>query len=96
MTTMAGENKKYLNGVKNYRIHFDNKTIPPVNEFWYLVCMELTIISLTTQLINMQLETLLQILKRTKMVLLTFIFNMNLLVRREKITGYLALKKNFI
>ncbi|MBC1643352.1 DUF1214 domain-containing protein [Listeria welshimeri] len=87
MTTMAGENKKYLNGVKNYRIHFDNKTIPPVNEFWYLVCMELTIISLTTQLINMQLETLLQILKRTKMVLLTFIFNMNLLVRREKITG---------
>ncbi|MBC1673658.1 hypothetical protein HB956_00810 [Listeria welshimeri] len=96
MTTMAGENKKYLNGVKNYRIHFDNKTIPPVNEFWYLVCMELTIISLTTQLINMQLETVLQILKRTKMVLLTFIFNMNLLVRREKITGYLALKKNFI
>ncbi|MBC1412413.1 DUF1214 domain-containing protein [Listeria welshimeri] len=87
MTTMAGENKKYLNGVKNYRIHFDNKTIPPVNEFWYLVCMELTIISLTTQLINMQLETVLQILKRTKMVLLTFIFNMNLLVRREKITG---------
>lgn len=84
---MAGENKKYLNGVKNYRIHFDNKTIPPVNEFWYLVCMELTIISLTTQLINMQLETVLQILKRTKMVLLTFIFNMNLLVRREKITG---------
>ncbi|MBC1709129.1 DUF1214 domain-containing protein [Listeria welshimeri] len=87
MTTMAGENKKYLNGVKNYRIHFDNKTIPPVNEFWYLVCMELTIISLTTQLINMKLETVLQILKRTKMVLLTFIFNMNLLVRREKITG---------
>ncbi|MBF2456418.1 DUF1214 domain-containing protein [Listeria welshimeri] len=87
MTAMAGENKKYLNGVKNYRIHFDNKTIPPVNEFWYLVCMELTIISLTTQLINMQLEIVLQILKRTKMVLLTFIFNMNLLVRREKITG---------
>ncbi|MBC1692986.1 DUF1214 domain-containing protein [Listeria welshimeri] len=87
MTAVAGENKKYLNGVKNYRIHFDNKTIPPVNEFWYLVCMELTIISLTTQLINMQLETVLQILKRTKMVLLTFIFNMNLLVRREKITG---------
>ncbi|MBF2573828.1 DUF1254 domain-containing protein [Listeria welshimeri] len=36
MTAMAGEDKKHLNGVKNYRIHFDNKTIPPVNEFWSL------------------------------------------------------------
>lgn len=36
MTAMAGENKKYLNGMKNYRIHFDNKTIQPVNEFWSL------------------------------------------------------------
>lgn len=36
MTAMDGEDKLHLSGVKNYRIHFDVKTTPSVNEFWSL------------------------------------------------------------
>lgn len=36
MTAMNGEDHLHLSGEKKYCIHFDEKTIPPVNEFWSL------------------------------------------------------------